>query len=358
MIESIYGMTNASARPILLIGSVGLRSADEVFLEAGTRIGTHAHSIPDGETGERLKWVGYFSEQLASVPGLELASEVNFGGAVPQTLRFYRPREGISLDEIDLGSPGYAEIAAESYQAFRHAREQGSIPNGVRFQVSLPTPLVLSSFIQQPFEMRLAFVERIMLRELDEMVRTIPADDLAIQWDAALETESEEARRHPEYAPPFLRPDWPFDSMVAALCRLANAVPASVNLGFHLCYGNPDGKHLIEPADAGVMRDIVNALSRTVDRRIDWIHMPVPIARDDDAFFSPFDTLDVSADTQLYLGVVHEQDGLDGAARRLRAAERHLDRRVGIATECGMGRRRAEHIPALLDLHRQIAEQS
>lgn len=33
--------------------------------------------------------------------------------------------------------------------------------------------------------------------------------------------------------------------------------------------------------------DIVNAAVDAVDRRIDWVHIPVPIERDDDACFAP-----------------------------------------------------------------------
>jgi hypothetical protein len=350
-------MVASEARPVLLVGSLALSSAEDVFSEVGARLGNLVMSVPDGETGERLKWVGFFSDQLADVDGLELAQEIPFGGQVPQILRFYRPTEGQQLAKIEMGSPGYAEVAEASYKTFLAARDSGAIGQNVRFQVSLPTPLVLSGFIQVPFEERLAFVERIMSRELEAILAAIPHDDLAVQWDLALETESEEARRHSDRAPPFLQPDWSFDAMIEAAARCMDAVPDAVMLGVHLCYGNPDGGHLIEPADGSVMRDIATALTRTTRRTIDWIHMPVPIGRDDDAFFAPFRSLEISPDTQLYLGLVHEDDGLGGAKRRLAAAERYLPR-TGVATECGMGRRNPERIPHLLDLHRCLAHET
>ncbi|NKY43746.1 hypothetical protein [Nocardia cerradoensis] len=52
--------------------------------------------------------------------------------------------------------------------------------------------------------------------------------------------------------------------------------------------------------------------------------------------------------------VVHATDGRDGALRRIAAAREIVDG-FGIATECGFGRRPAEHIPDLLDLHAELA---
>ena len=350
-------MAATEPRRVLLVGSVALPTAETVFGEVGTRLGSLMPAIPDGETGERLKWVGFFSEKLSEAKGLVLAGEIPFGGEVPQTLKFYKAAEGTDLSDVDLGSTGYGEAAIASYADFVRSREAGNIPHGVRFQVSLPSPLVLAAFFHEPFDKRLPLVEKFMLRDVEEVLAAIPHEDLAIQWDLAFETESEEARRHPENAPPFMQPDFPFESMIEASARLFDAIPADVLAGVHLCYGNPDGKHIVEPVDGSVMRDIMNSLSKAVARKLDWIHLPVPIDRHDDAFFVPFETLDIPAEIELYLGVVHEHDGVEGAAKRLAAAERFIGRKVGIATECGLGRRKPEQIPSLLDLHRQIATQ-
>jgi hypothetical protein len=58
----------------------------------------------------------------------------------------------------------------------------------------------------------------------------------------------------------------------------------------------------------------------------------------------------------VYLGLVHLTDGLEGAKRRLAAARRVVDvDDFGVATECGFGRRPAETVSALLELHQQVA---
>ena len=56
-------------------------------------------------------------------------------------------------------------------------------------------------------------------------------------------------------------------------------MPEPVELGFHLYYGDWEGKHFIEPEDAGKLASMANLLAGCVGRQITWIHMPVPIER-------------------------------------------------------------------------------
>src|SRR3546814_9444504 len=95
-----------------------------------------------------------------------------------------------------------------------------------------------------------------------------------------------------------------------------------VHLGYHLCYGDFRHKHGIEPRDMGNMVMIANALSQGLARPMNWIHMPVPRDRDDDAYFAPLDGLDLGAETDLFLGLVHYTDGEDGTRRSMAAADR------------------------------------
>jgi hypothetical protein len=83
--------------------------------------------------------------------------------------------------------------------------------------------------------------------------------------------------------------------------------------------------------------------------------MPVPRDRDDDAYFAPLAGLDLRPGTEVYLGLVHQTDGVDGARRRLSAATKALPQ-FGIATECGFGRRPPDTVADLLALHRTVSE--
>ena len=74
--------------------------------------------------------------------------------------------------------------------------------------------------------------------------------------------------------------------VVERLLRLARMVPAAVELGYHLCYGDDEHGHFAEPEDARKLVDVANALAATLDRPLNWIHMPVP-ALADDRYFAP-----------------------------------------------------------------------
>jgi len=79
--------------------------------------------------------------------------------------------------------------------------------------------------------------------------------------------------------------------------------------------------------------------------------MPVPVARDDDAFFKPIAGLKLSPGTELYLGLVHDADGAEGAGRRAATARKYV-KDFGIATECGIARQRTpELVRRLLEIH-------
>src|SRR5262249_28523943 len=136
--------------------------------------------------------------------------------------------------------------------------------------------------------------------------------------------------------------------------RCVDRVPADVEAGVHFCYGDPGHKHLVEPKDTGLMVDLGNGVTAASRRAITWLHMPVPRNRDDEPYFAPLRSLRLRPETELYLGLVHLTDGIEGAKRRLTAATRVVSE-FGIATECGFGRRPPQTIPQLLALHREIA---
>ena len=75
----------------------------------------------------------------------------------------------------------------------------------------------------------------------------------------------------------------------------ATRVPAGVDLLYHLCYGDSNHRHVVEPTDMGDMVEFANRLARNIKRPIDLIHMPVPRNRADDAYFAPLETADAAA---------------------------------------------------------------
>src|SRR5206468_12179320 len=125
-----------------------------------------------------------------------------------------------------------------------------------------------------------------LLGELDRILDAIPHDRLAIQWDTAVEFGFLE---HVELGG-FRLTAWFDDELggvVERAARQAGAVPDDVSVGFHLCYGDVEEAHFVQPKDAGTLASVIRGLLAAAPRRVDWIHLPVPIERDDAAYFAP-----------------------------------------------------------------------
>ena len=141
---------------------------------------------------------------------------------------------------------------------------------------------------------------------------------------------------------------------LAVLTEIGDAVPAAIELGYHLCYGSPADEHVVQPKDMGIMVEMANAICSRVKRPIQFFHMPVPKSRTDDGYFAPLEHLRLGPDTALYLGLIHHNDA-QGDAARLTAARRHA-RVDGVATECGMARGDPARLASLLAAHTRAAQ--
>jgi hypothetical protein len=340
------------AHYVQLVGTVPYSNTDEVFDALASALGPLLKRIPDGETGQRAYWITSQARTLARDPQFEPAGHDwdPDSGTVPESgAPKYRLRKGVRAEEVTIPSLGYPEAARDSYRRFKRLKAAGRIPRHTRFQVSLPTPMAFISGLLAPDAqagLAPAFEARIRT-ELAEILASIPHADLAIQWDVCLEIYVLEGLRQPWF------PD-AFEGCIARLAELGNAVPPAAELGYHFCYGDFRHKHAVEPKDMGLMVDMTNALLPRLMRPANWLHYPVPRNRHDDGYFAPLARLAASRETELYLGLVHYTDGVEGSARRIRVARRHCAD-FGIATECGLGRRPRETIPRLLEIHAEIA---
>ena len=318
-------------RHVHFVGSVALDTPEEVFAAIGQHCGPYLRRVPDGEPGGRRLWISWQIPVLRANPSLAPVGE----GLVPLKLA-----DGVVPEQLHFGELGYYREARPSYEDFLQAREAGHIPPTVRFQVSLPTPFaVVMPFCRQPDAQQIfPAYEQAMLREVERICGAVPHRDLAIQWDVCIEMIQWDGRVPTR--PPFPGMEHVF---AANFQRLGATVPADVELGFHLCYGDLDAKHFIEPADATKMVELANLIARSVSRPLTWLHMPVPIDRTDDAFYAPFENLRLGAGTELYLGLVHAQDGVEGARRRIETAKKCAPS-FGIASECGISRGRDSNL--------------
>ncbi|MGH7323727.1 MAG: hypothetical protein ACREJ9_03675 [Candidatus Rokuibacteriota bacterium] len=329
-----------------LVGSVPLASSEVVFRTIASGIGDRLRRIPDGETGPRSDWIVWQLPVFTSQRQLEVVPP---GPASWRPLPRVRLGEGVRPESITFGPLGYADAASASYRVFARLKRDGLVPVACRFQVCLPTPLApISAFVVPEHQGLLEPIyEDQLLGELRIILQDVPHDQLAIQWDTNFEFGMLEG----------VFPVWFGDvkgGILERLLRLSRNVAPDVPLGYHFCYGDVQHRHYKEPADAGKLVDVANALAASLGRPLNWIHLPVPRDRVDEAYYAPLRELRLRPETELYLGLVHHTDGVDGTARRMEIARRFISG-FGIATECGWGRRPPATIPELLRIHGELS---
>lgn len=340
-----------------LVGSVNQPDAESVFRAVAGRLGDRAHRIPDGEVGERFYWIQFQTFRLDETAGL-----VRVGEELPYKIRDLFDLRPFALDgtvpaaELAFPNLGYADAAIESYATFVSLRNAGVIPAGVRFQVSVPTPVgVVGAFFVPDDRAAVEPVyERALFAEVARIADAIPHEDLAIQWDSAVEFGILDGAG---FGGVPLSAGWEGDLLQGVLdraIRQIEAVPVDVEIGFHLCYGDVEEAHFIQPEDAGTLASVVRGIVAQSPRPVTWIHLPVPIERDDAAYFAPLADIELNG-TELELGLIHHEDGVEGAERRIAAASTVLDR-FGVGTECGFGRGPAERTAPLLDIHAALID--
>ncbi|HLW69708.1 MAG TPA: hypothetical protein VKS22_03705 [Candidatus Binataceae bacterium] len=255
--------TTPASRGVLLVGSVPLENAEQVFRTAASLLGSHLRRIPDGETGDRLGWIGWQFKVFGSHPRFEVIPPEPGGYT---TIPHVRLRSADRSVDVSFGRLGYAAAAGASWTDFVRLQREGVIPAATRFQVSLPTPLApITSFVVIEDQARVepAYETR-LLAELDEICAAIPPQSLAIQWDVAIEMAIWE-QVFPVHFADLKR------GVVERLARLGERIPAGVELGYHLCYGDYGHQHFKQPADAANLVEVANSVMAAVTRPINWI---------------------------------------------------------------------------------------
>jgi hypothetical protein len=318
----------------MLVGSANVSGAEELFRLVAQTSGATIKRIPDGERGRRVNWLAAQGPYLLAAAELEAVDTgANRYGSRGQVGKRFRPRAGVDLATLTLDLP-YLEDALESFAVFAALQEDGVVDEDVRMQICIPTAMATCLALIAPEAQRamLAVMERTVGEQVRRIAAALPHERIAVQWDVAAEFMHIELAGASTFSQ---------QEIADALVRLAELVPEDIPVGYHLCYGDAPpqpgakGRHFVEPTDAGLLVAVANAIAAGASRPVAWIHLPVPINRSDAAYFAPLAALDLPAQTRLYLGLVHEEDGLEGARRRVAAAAAFVTG-FGVATECGL----------------------
>lgn len=340
------------SRNVLLIGSIPLGTPRAVFDAVGATLDGLVRRIPDGENGERLDWVAWQSATFARIPFVDTVEPVaaDTGGA-PSRRRLpqFRVRPGFPPTTVRFGSLGYLDAARRSFADFSAAKKAGTIPPDCRLLVGVATPLsVVGQFVDTGFQAAIEpSYERALVEEIDAIAADVPQHELAIQWNLATELCIVEGHRPVHFGKVM-------DGVLERLVRLCERVPADTEVGLHFCYDDFLLNGFPMPDTLDRLVDLANGVLASAARPIAWVHLPVrhdvPAAR----YLAPLRRLMLPPETELYLGLLHPDDGIDGAARRIALARREVAD-FGIACACGFGRVSPEAASALLDLHRRAA---
>jgi len=338
---------------LLLVGSIPLDTVQDVFETFGPPLGQFLQSIPDGEVGPRKDWISRVHYQVFA------------GHSELDVLRHPRPDNGVErlnphdfsdgwqfkvkdgVGQVRFGDPGwrlgYARDAVNSYFVFQSLREKGVIPRHLRFQVSVPmvNSVVAPRIFPTPGDLDKVKpgYEAALRAEIARIVEKIPARDLAIQWDCALEVSDVYGA-----VPKFPR-EGAIERNLQQVRNLSPHIPEEVALGYHFCFGTLGGWPRVAPDDLGETVKLANAVVEASGRRVDWIHIPL-LDRCDDKFLRPLAELRLPG-TRVYLGAIHNMERF---GQRVAAARKYLPE-FGVAAYCGFGRIPASEMPRVLDEH-------
>ncbi|MPZ55527.1 MAG: hypothetical protein GEU91_03315 [Rhizobiales bacterium] len=332
-----------------------MSNAEQVFEAVSSALGARIKRIPDGETGERGDWITWLEPVFANSPALQKSGEFFRVHASGTGRERYGLKPGLSPQDVRFDNLYYADIAKDSYAVFKRLKDAGRIPPGTKFQVDLvPAHSVIWLFLVEKLHTAVdPIYNEAVKREIDKIVAAIPHGELAVQFDVA---SAVFARLERNEASSYGRTKAEMQEMFSGiLIDLGNHVPPDVDLLHHLCYGDSNHRHVVEPTDMGDMVEFTNRVAQRMGRPIQLIHMPVPRSRSDDAYFEPLRRLKLRPETELCLGLVHYTDGVAGARRRVATAQKYVSQ-FSIGTECGFGRRDPGTIPELLRIHAEVAD--
>src|SRR3954467_13257313 len=218
---------------LLLVGSLPASSTEEALRAGCDLFGDLVFALPDGETGPRALWAAYdHNTMLEPNEGVEVVER----GAIPprhvEQITVLGVKDGVS--ELHFERWPRIDDAIASYRVFKSLRDEGVIPAGGRFQVSLPFRTSGNASFKRNWEHDFPIVaaayEDVFAREIVRLADAIPPEDLAIQWDVCWEVLNLEGVI-----------DWmkgdAWARFAEPVTRMTRLIPQEALVGYHLCYG-------------------------------------------------------------------------------------------------------------------------
>ena len=340
-----------------LVGSVPLADTPTIFRTIAAALPTQLQRLPDGEPGERSYFVWWQRNAVGPTAAMLRTTGDAYGGRPARDDDASSAEAAAIVGALAPLQTGYDAAALASFAQFAALQRAGVLPRRLRFQLSVPAPLnPVALHLRAPFKPLVEPLYAAALgRALAAVQAAVPHERLAVQVDCAVDFMVLEGVNLGVVEP------W-FPPTVAEVARriaaVLDCVETDVPAGIHLCYGDSEHKHFVEPRDMGLMVDVALAVMELAQRKLDWVHMPVPKDRVDDAYFEPLLRLRPEVEksgTDVILGVVHANDE-EGTRERMKTASKFIGDNFAIATECGLGRTPVEHLDSILKISASVAD--
>jgi hypothetical protein len=337
-----------------LVGGLKAPDAESAMRTAARILGRHVRAIGDGETGDRGHWSFWQLGRLSDIPGIDVSGLTENPHVENED---YRAFPMLRIDPLVTSLParalGYADDAETSYAAFRLLRDEGVVSPKVKFQVSLPTPYTtvvtwVGAGRQESF---FPLYADAIAAEVRDISRVIDRDDLVIQFDVAVELGVLSGNFEAAGNLATKR------DVIASLGHALDDVPAGIERGVHLCYGDYKHQHFVAPEDLSLCVEVANGVGGAAD----FVHMPVDRENGrDPAYHEPLRDLR-PVPRRVALGVIDYEGDPQRTAELVAAASAGSGGMTfEVATECGMARidERGPGGPTLerlLELHAEVA---
>ena len=352
-----------------LVGALPGDSPQEALDLAYSTVGPYLRSVPDGETGERRKWVIAVFDMMRRHPDVAVAKD--YGGTydtsaddrhvdpaagggnwsdfdhIPR-LKLKRPWKRPRPEFIDAGILSSFEAG---YPAFRAARDRAGTPEQA-FQVGAPGDfdMAVCCFGPQVVLSKRSFTDAIV-REITD-VRRRAGDDVVFQLEIPWQLYPVSAvpeRLRPAAAGYFAR----------AMARLVRRCPPGTRFGIHLCLGDMHHRSVVQLVD---LEPVVLVANRIAEKwpdgyPLEFMHLPFAAGEEppprEDAFYEPLRRLRLAGGTRVIAGFVHERRTLEEQQALLARLDALVGRPVDVSNSCGLGR--LPHEDAVYDLEQAAA---
>ncbi len=185
--------------------------------------------------GEAQGWTVFAASTIPHAEGVE--PDDSSMQLPNRRIQRYRVRSGAAAEDIHFAPAGYGDIVASSYAVFRELRDAGTIAPGTRCNLEpahAARCLSRSTLSSTDVARVLPRFEDAQFADVKSMLARVPHSDFAVQWDVAVEVICSL-----EGHDPLLAQLYPLEVLADLVARAIDIVPAAVEVGFHLCYGNP-----------------------------------------------------------------------------------------------------------------------